>query len=112
MPKDFRMKRVTDLIRTTLSEILLHYSDDERFNKVIINKLIVSKDMRHARIYVSYLVDEKPEEIVTELNKHSKNLRYLLAQQIELRVTPELKFYFDDTALKGQRIDELLYKVF
>ena len=111
MPKDFRMQRISDLIRISLSELLLHYSDDERFNKVIINKIIVSRDMNHARIYVSCFTDESIEDIVKSLNQHAKDLRYRLAQTVKLRVTPDLKFYFDDTSIKGQRIDELLHKV-
>jgi ribosome-binding factor A len=37
-------------------------------------------------------------------------LRYSLAQAIKLRVTPELRFYYDDSSIKGQRIVDLLNK--
>ena len=42
------------------------------------------------------------------LNKASKYLRYALANAIELRVTPELKFVYDDSVVRGNRISSLI----
>jgi len=110
MPKDFRMQRISDLIRTSLSEILLRETEDKRFHSVTITKVVVSRDLSHARIYISVMPDQSPEEVTQMLNHAAKQLRYHLAQEIEMRVTPELRFFFDDSAIKGQRISELLNK--
>lgn len=109
MPKDFRMQRIADLIRTTLAEILLQ-EDDRRFHEVTLTRVTVSRDLNHAKIYVSFMPGVNAEEMIEVLNAHAKPLRYHLAQAIKLRVTPELRFYFDDSNLKGQRIVELLNK--
>lgn len=110
MPKDFRMQRIADLIRTTLSEILLREAEDERFNAVSITRVTVSRDLSHAKIYVGFITDEDSAARTKMLNHAAKYLRYQLAQEIKLRVTPELKFYYDDSNVKGQRIMTLLNK--
>jgi ribosome-binding factor A len=110
MPKDFRMQRISDLIRTTLSQILLRETEDKRFHGVTITRLVVSRDLNHARIYVSFMPDQDTQEMTKALNHAAKYLRYHLAQEIKLRVTPELRFYYDDSNVKGQRIADLLNK--
>lgn len=110
MPKDFRMRRIADLIRTTLAEILLQEAEDERFHDVNITWVTVSRDLSHAKIYVSFLTDQDSKERVAMLNGAAKYLRYQLAKEIELRVTPALRFYYDDSNVRGQRIMTLLNK--
>ena len=110
MPKDFRMQRIADLIRTTLAEILLQETEDQRFHKVNLTRVTVSRDLNHAKIYVSFMPQEDAQEMIKALNRAAKYLRYHLAQAIQLRVTPELRFYYDDSGVKGQRIVDLLNK--
>lgn len=110
MPKDFRMKRIADLIRTTLAEILLREMEDKRFHGVTITRIEVSRDLNHARIYVSFMPGQDTKEMTKALNHAAKYLRYNLAQEIKLRVTPDLRFYYDDSNVKGQRIMDLLNK--
>lgn len=111
MPKDFRMQRITDLIRNTLAEILLQEAEDERFHEVNITRAIISRDLSLAKIYVSFMPGQDSKIRITALNHAAKYLRYKLAQQIKLRVTPALKFYYDDSNVKGQKIMNLLNKV-
>ena len=110
MPKDFRMQRVADLIRTALSEMLVEDPEDKRFREVTITRVTVSRDMNHAKIYVSFMPGRDSEEMTAALNHAAKSLRYNLAQTVKLRVTPELRFYYDDSSVKGQRIVDLLNK--
>ncbi len=110
MPKDFRMRRIADLIRTTLAEILLQEKDDPRFQEVTMTRVSVSRDLGHARIYVSFMPGEDHKARIASLNQAAKYLRYQLAQAVQLRVTPELRFYYDDSTTKGQRVMDLLNK--
>ncbi|HVY53124.1 MAG TPA: 30S ribosome-binding factor RbfA [Gammaproteobacteria bacterium] len=110
MPKDFRMQRIAGLMRTTLSELLLQ-EREKRFNEVVITRVIVSRDLASAKIYVSFITDVDPKEMVDALNHDAKTFRYHLANTIKLRVTPELRFYYDDSHVKGQRITDLLNEV-
>src|SRR5690242_6313994 len=101
MPKDFRMQRIADLIRTTLAEILLQETEDKRFHGVTITRVTASRDLNHAKIYVSFMPDQDTKEMTKALNNAAKYLRFNLAREIKLRVTPELRFYYDDSNVKG-----------
>jgi ribosome-binding factor A len=77
-----------------------------------ITSVSVSADLSYAKVYVSVLEDEKAPEIIAMLNKARKNLRYELANTVELRITPELKFFYDDSVVRGSRISSLINDAF
>ncbi|OAI49390.1 hypothetical protein AYO45_02705 [Gammaproteobacteria bacterium SCGC AG-212-F23] len=109
MPKSYsRVQRVADLIQNTLADILEHEMRDPSFGLITITGVVVSPDFSHAKVYVSVLYDDKADEAVASLNEAAKSLRYQLANQIELRVTPQLKFYYDDSTVRGAKISSLI----
>lgn len=109
MPKGYsRTQRIGHVIQTALADILLREVKDTRFNMATITHVDVAPDLKNARVYVSVWDDEKTAETVEALNHATKYLRYTLAHTIELRVIPELKFIFDDSTVRGNRISSLL----
>jgi ribosome-binding factor A len=103
-----RIQRIADLIHTALAEILQKEAKDLRFGLITITSVSVSHDLSFAKVYVSVLEDAKAVETVAALNKAAKYLRYMLANAIELRVTPNLKFIYDDSIVRGTRISSLI----
>ena len=105
-----RTQRIADLIQKSLAEILLREMGDERFRFVTITSVVVTRDLSYAKIYISVLEDDeaKIKEIVSALNRSVKHIRYQLAQAIELRIVPELKFVYDESAARGFRISHLI----
>lgn len=113
MPRRYsRSQRVGDLIQTELAQII--QQEDLGISMITITDVDVSPDFSHARVYVSVLEDDeaKIKEAITTLNEHAKQFRYLLAQAVKMRVTPDLKFFFDDSTQRGTRIDSLLHNAF
>jgi ribosome-binding factor A len=109
MAQGNRMHRVANLVQTTLADILLKESEDTRFHMVTITSVSLAKDMSSAKVFVSVWDEDKVKEVIAALNKASKYLRYALAQsKIEMRVIPELKFIYDDSTVRGNRISSLL----
>ncbi len=109
MPKNYsRTQRVGDLIQTALADILQVHAKDLQCGLTTIISVKVSADMSFAKIYVSVLEDEKAVEVIATLNKAAKFLRYELANAVELRITPELRFYYDDSIVRGSRISSLI----
>lgn len=105
-----RTQRVADLIQKTLGRMLLQDMPDRRFKFVTVVSVTVSRDLGYATAYVSVLSDD-PEvikETVADLNRQAKNLRYHVAQEVDLRVMPELRFVFDESTANGFRISSLL----
>ena len=109
MAQGNRMARVAGLVQTTLADILLKESEDTRFHMVTITNVSLAKDLSSAKIFVSVWDEAKVKEIVIALNNAAKYLRYALAQsKIEMRVIPDLKFVYDDSTVRGNRISSLL----
>ena len=75
---------------------------------ITITGVNVSHDLAYAKIFVSVLEEDKAKETLVALNNAAKYLRYSLANAIELRVTPELKFVYDDSSVRGSRITSLI----
>ncbi len=96
------------LIQTTLAEILQRNAKDLRFGMLTITGVDTAQDLAIAKVYVSVLDETKATESLDALNNAAKYLRYELANAVELRITPELKFIYDDSAVRGHRISSLI----
>jgi len=111
MPKNpQRIERIADLIQHALAKILQQEAQDSRFRSVTITGVSIDRDLSYAKVYVSVMQEEKTKDTIAALNRARKYFRHALAQAVELRAVPELKFIFDDTAIQGDRISILLNK--
>ena len=79
---------------------------------VSVSAVRVSPDLSIARVYLSIFPSEKADEILKNINASAKTVRYELAQRVryQLRKTPELSFFVDDSLDYIEHIDELLKK--
>jgi ribosome-binding factor A len=110
MKKNFdRAYRVADLLQRELAILIQKELKDPRVGMVTITDVEVSGDLRYAKVYFSYLQSElSATDIETALNGAKGFLRSMLAKQLSLRTTPELKFMHDDSLRKGQHLDKLI----
>lgn len=104
-----RTDRIGDLIQRELSYLIQHKMNDPRVGMVTLSEVVVSKDLSHAKIYVNTM--HEAEQTVDTLNKAAGFLRQALAQRIELRTTPSLKFFYDDALERANKIEKLLNNV-
>ncbi len=131
-----RTRRVSELIRRELSTLVRRELNDARISNVSINAVQVSKDLKYATVYVSAIdgneipvdtpaktVDKeleekksgrknkkaaKPQTVETLLNNAAGYLRHLLSQNVELRVTPTLRFRYDNSIQRGVEMSSLI----
>lgn len=104
-----RMQSVGREVQRAISEILRTEIDDPLIGFVTVTDVEMSPDLKHARIYVSVLgSDEEKTESMKGVRRAGKFIRGQLAERVELRYVPELRFELDETAEKAQRIEELL----
>ena len=103
-----RSQRVSDLIQSALAGILQRDAKDFRFGIITITSVEVAQDLSFAKVFVSVLEDSKAVETIKALNSAAKYLRYSLANAVELRIAPELRFVYDDSAVRGSRISSLI----
>ena len=111
MPSILRMKRINDRMKEILSMILLVKIEDPRLLGVIVTDVRVDRELDYANIYVSAMEGEERAEEVLDALQHARGfLRFEISQEIDLRITPKLRFFWDPTPEKAARIDSLLAK--
>jgi ribosome-binding factor A len=109
MPSEIRLKRIQDQIQRVLTEILETKVNDPRLEGVYVTDVTVDRELDYANIYVSALDSQgRSEDILEGLETASGFIRFNLSQEVKLRVMPKLRFYWDDTPDKADRIEELL----
>jgi len=112
MPSGIRLKRIQDQIQRVLTDILENQVNDPRVESVYITDVKVDRELDYANIYVSSLAGEgQSEEILEGLENASGFIRYTLSQEIKLRVMPKLRFYWDETPERADRIEALLAEI-
>jgi ribosome-binding factor A len=101
-----RQLRVGELIRRTLSEVLLrgdiHDPDLNRMS-ITVGEVRVTTDLRVATIYVLPLGGHGKDEVLKLLARNKGELRRIIGKKVALKFTPELRFQLDETF---DRMDE------
>ena len=112
MPSEIRLKRIQDQIWRVLTEIIETKVNDPRIHGVYITDVAVDRELDFANVYVSTLAGKiQAEEILQGLNNASGFLRYSLSQEIKLRVMPKLRFFWDETPERADRMEMLLDEI-
>ena len=112
MPSNIRLKRIQEQILKVITEILETKVDDPRVDGVYITDVTVDRELDYANIYVSSLAGEtQAEEILEGLGNPSGFIRYNLSQEVKLRVMPQLRFFWDETPERADRIEALLDEI-
>ena len=109
MPSPIRLKKIANRIKEDLSELLIYEVQDPRLAGVMVTDVNVDRELYYANIYVSALEGKsRSKEILEGLESASGFLRSQLAQNIELRTFPRLRFYWDPTPENADRIEFLI----
>jgi len=112
MPSDIRLKRIQDQIMQVLTEVLESKVSDPRLENVYVTDVSVDRELDYANIYVSSLAgSSQAEDILNGLKNAAGFIRYSLSQEVKLRVMPKLRFYWDETPEKADRIESLLDEI-
>ena len=105
-----RQAKISRLIQKELSEIFRQQTAKTRGTLVSVSTVRVSADLSVAKAYLSVFPSEKAAEVMDSINASAQTIRYELAQKVrfQLRKTPELHFYLDDSLDYLDKIDKAL----
>ena len=112
MPK-YRRARINDEVARVLASALRNVKDHRIRDRIItITSCDVSGDLRFAKVFFSVYGADRDDikEIKKGLYSAQGFLRHALAEEINLRITPELTFEYDNAMERGANISELLKK--
>lgn len=112
MSREFgRPQRVADFLLKELSQLIQRELRDPRIGMVSITDVEVSRDISHAKIFVTVLGCDDADgakESVSVLNGAAGFLRSQIAKQTAMRTTPALRFYFDESIGRGAQLSSLI----
>lgn len=114
MSKEFsRTQRVSQQLQKELAVILQREIRDSRIGMVTISDVEVSRDLAYAKVFVTFLCvgEQTPESSLQALKEHEVQIRMMLGKRIRLRLTPEVRFTYDNTLVEGMRMSNLVTEV-
>jgi ribosome-binding factor A len=104
-----RMRRVDEAVRAVLSDAIAKDLQDPRIGFVTVTAVKTSPDLRHARVYVSILGDERArEQGMAGLRSAHGFLQSCIAAELTIKLTPTLRFEYDESIDRGMRISQLI----
>jgi ribosome-binding factor A len=87
---------------------LLREVRDPRVGMLTITSVDVSPDLSHAKVFFTLLQKERLEETLAGLKRSAGFLRSQLARRLKLYTTPELRFSYDESVERGDRLSRLI----
>ncbi len=93
-----RMNRVDEELKKAISQIISQELHDPKLTGLIsVTSVKTTPDLRYARVFVSMIGCKSQKENLAILKKSSGFIRSLVAKEVNLRLTPELVFEFDES---------------
>ena len=103
-----RPQRLGDLIQREVSDLIRLEVRDPRIGMITITSVDVSPDITHAKIFFTVLEKDKLPETLEGLKRSAGFLRAQLAKRIKMYTTPELRFVYDESVERGDRLSRLI----
>lgn len=107
-----RQAKIARLIQKELSELFRKQTAVMGGVLVSVSAVRISPDLSVARGYLSIFPSKYAEEMLANINRNAKTIRYELAKilRYQLRKMPELTFFIDDSLDYIDHIDDILRK--
>lgn len=110
MPKDFeRTRRVAEQLQQELAILIQREIMDPRVGMTTVSAVEVSKDLAHAKVYITALNQEQTHQQTIDALQHAAGfLQHELGKRLKLRTIPRLKFVYDDSIERGTNLSALI----
>jgi len=104
-----RIGRINEEIQKELASLIRNLKDPRVQDTMIsVTRVEATPDLRWAKVYVSFLQEEKAKDALKGLKSASGYLRRELGQRLQLRYTPELQWEQDDSIVYGAKMLKLI----
>ena len=107
MPREFsRSQRVSEVVRRELADIIATRLSDPRVSLVSITAVEVSKDLKHAKVYITQMGEDC--QALEALNHAARYLRRELGSRLAMKAVPGLRFAYDHSVERGMELSRLI----
>ena len=111
MAQRTRMRRVAERLRTELSTLLARSARDPGLLGVTVTEVRMTPDLQLARVYYTLLDDSDRSSAARGLRRARPYLRREIGQRLQLRQVPQIRFLYDDSAERQDRIARLFDEI-
>jgi ribosome-binding factor A len=113
MAKEYsRTQRIGDQMQRELAQLIQREIKDPRLGLVTITAVDVSRDLSHAKVYVTVMGQEETPDNINQtlrvLKDASGFLRMMLGKAMQLRTVPQLNFSYDASVRRGAELSALI----
>lgn len=106
-----RLLKINELIKHEVGQLLLREVEFPKDCLVTITKVETSRDLRHAKIFISILPFDFNKKVLKKISNQISHLQFLLNKRLSLKPLPRLSFVVDRTEKEAAIIEELLDKI-
>lgn len=107
-----KLKRIASQINQELCDICANEAHDSLLKIINITGVVVTNDLGLARVYFITRSDMDKKALEKELNDDTAGyLRTKIANRIEIRHTPKIRFIFDESVAYGNNIEKLINEI-
>lgn len=104
-----RQERVRELLKRQIGEVIRREYSVAEVGVVTVNEVGVANDLHSATVYIGLVgSEEQRKKAVSALHKDRKRIQGLVAREVVLKYTPQLKFVADESVTKGNRVLAIL----
>lgn len=108
MANNVKIERLNHAFQEEISMIIMTEIKDEDIKFVTITDVDTTNDLSYAKVYFTVLDDAKRQTTLDALNNAASFIRGELSKRVEVRHTPELKFFYDTSIDYGKHIEEII----
>lgn len=107
-----RVLKAAQAIREVVSMAILTDMKDPRIKDVTVTFVEVSADLRHAKVHVSVMGDEKKKNLCLQGLQHASGfLQQKVGTRIDTRYTPRVQFVLDKGIENAMAVTRILKEV-
>ena len=90
----YRIERFSSTLKHSLGDIILNELNNPEFHFISISDIVVTKDLRRAKVFVSS-PQENPKDLIEKINRAKGYIKKLLPKKMNLKYVPEIEFLED-----------------
>ena len=107
-----RLERINEELKKVISQVINYELENSKVTGMVsVTKVKITPDLRYAKVYVSMLDPKDVKRTLEGLKQSAGFIRSRVASSVNLRVTPELVFEYDDSEEQGYRIEQILREI-
>jgi ribosome-binding factor A len=104
-----RLQRVRELLKREIGEAVRREFHVSEAGLITVNDVDVAGDLRSATVFISILGNPDQQKRGFQLlNEHRVRIQGFIGKAVVLKYTPKLKFAFDDSIVRGNRVLQIM----